>query len=53
MIAVNVDPARLAAAISTLAAMTDAEFYTACEAIALTIHDDHSRQANNIRSITQ
>lgn len=49
----NADPARLDAAIATVIAMTEDEFYAACEAIRLTIHDDHSRQPNNIRSITQ
>lgn len=53
MIAVNIDRTRLTAAITALAAMTDDEFCTACEAIGLTVHDDRTPEPNNIRSITQ
>lgn len=44
---------QLTTRVAHLIAMTDDEFYTACEAIGLTIHDDRTPEPNNIRSITQ
>lgn len=42
----ELDQAHLAAAITTVAAMTDDEFYTACEAIGITAQGHNAYCAN-------